>query len=81
MLDFLWENKGCVLFVAFIVFVVLYVVGRPGNFQSLITKSNDNLIVTEVNVIDVLRVDPHDVNATIEKMASPKSTEALCKTI
>jgi|GEM_PF-2656594 len=70
MLDFLWENKGCVLFVAFIVFAVLYVVGRPGNFQSLITKSNDNLVVTEVNVIDVLRVNPHDVNETIEKMAN-----------
>jgi len=68
MLDFLWENKGCVFVVAVIVFFVLYVVGRSGNLQSLVTKSNDNLIVTKVKVLDVLNVDPYDVNSTIENM-------------
>lgn len=68
MLDFISENKGCVFVVAIIVFFVLYVVGRPGNFQSLISNSNDNLVITRVRVLDVMKVDPHDVNSTVENM-------------
>ncbi|MBC8515384.1 hypothetical protein H8D30_05975 [bacterium] len=62
-------NRGCAIGIGILCIIIFVFVGRAGNLQSVLSRGNPDAVLTRIEVERVQKIEPSDVNGSLERFS------------